>query len=177
MDFIRIGDKLVSRQKIIHMIDKALERRVAGASQQEVASMLGVDRSFVSRLETLGEIRKGQKIAIIGFPIGNKDELMQVAKEFGVDYCYLLTDEERWRLANESSGADLINEIMRVMAHARTYDTLIFIGSDMRIRFAEAMVDKQLIPINIGQSPIKGDRYVDPDKLRKILQTLQDHNT
>ncbi len=173
MDFIRVGDKLISRQRIVHMIDKALEKRVAGASQQEVANMLGVDRSFVSRLETLGEIRKGSKIALIGFPVGNKDELKQVADEFGVDYCYLLNDEERWRLANESSGADLINEIMRVVALARAHDTVIFIGSDMRIRFVEAMVDKQLIPINIGESPIKGDRYVDPEYLRKILQALQ----
>lgn len=173
MDFMRIGDKLISRERLIHMIDKALEKRVGGASQQEVANMLGVDRSFVSRLETLGEVRKGSKIALIGFPIGNKKEIQAVADEFGVDYCYLLTDEERWRLANESSGADIINEIMRVVALARTHDTLVFIGSDMRIRFVEAMVDKQLIPINIGESPIKGDRYVDPEKLREILRNLQ----
>ncbi len=176
MDFVRIGEKLVSRERIIHMIDKALEKRVGGASQQEVANMLGVDRSFVSRLETLGEIRKGGKIALIGFPLGNKEELQQVADEFGVDFCYLLTDEERWRLADESSGADIINEIMRIVALARTYDTLIFIGSDMRIRFAEAMVDKQLIPINIGESPIKGDRYLDPEELRGIFRNLQDHD-
>jgi len=62
---------------------------------------------------------------------------------------------------------------MRVVALARAHDTVIFIGSDMRIRFVEAMVDKQLIPINIGESPIKGDRYVDPEYLRKILQALQ----
>jgi predicted XRE-type DNA-binding protein len=170
---MRIGEKLISRERLIHMIDRALEKRVEGASQQEVANMLGVDRSFVSRLETLGEIRKGGKIALIGFPVGNKEELEQVADEYGVDYCYLLTDKERWQVANESSGADLINKIMRVVALARTHDTLVFIGSDMRIRFVEAMVDKQLIPINIGQSPIKGDRYVDPDKLRAILRSVQ----
>lgn len=174
---MRIGEKLVSRERIIHLIDKALEKRVGGASQQEVANMLGVDRSFVSRLETLGEIRKGGKIALIGFPVGNKDELKQVADEYGVDYCYLLTDEERWQLANGSSGADLINEIMKVVALARTYDTLVFIGSDMRIRFVEAMADKQLIPINIGQSPIKGDRYVDPDKLRTIFRSVQSQDS
>ncbi len=173
MDFIRIGEKLISREKLRHLIDKALEKRVAGASQQEVANMLGVDRSFVSRLETLGEIRKGGKIALIGFPVGNKEELTQIATEYGVDYCYLLTDEERWRLANESSGKDLINEIMRIVAFARTYDTVIFIGSNMRIRFAEALTDKQLIPIDLGPSPIQGDRYVDPNLLRNILHNIQ----
>lgn len=173
MDFMRIGEKLVSRDRIMQMVDKALEKRVAGSSQQEVANILGVDRSFVSRLETLGEIRKGGKIALVGFPIGNKQELQQIASQHGVDYCYLLTDAERWQLANESSGADIINEIMQIVAKVREYDTLIFIGSDMRIRFVEAMVDKQLIPINIGQSPIKQDCYVDPAKLSAILTDLQ----
>lgn len=174
MEFIRIGEKLVSRERIIHMLDKALTMRSEGASQLEAANALGVDRSFISRLETLGEIRKGGRIALVGFPVGNIPEVEQVAEEYGVDYVYLLTDEERWQLANESSGKDLINELMRLVAFVRTYDTLIFIGSDMRIRLAEALTDKQLIPINIGTSPIKGDRDVDISLLRSILNGLRE---
>ncbi len=173
MDFIRIGEKLVSRERIIHMIDRILERRIAGASQQEAANELGVDRSFVSRLETLGEIRKGGKICLIGFPVSNKEELESVAKEYGVDYCLLLTDKERWQLANESTGTDLINELMRLMALIRSYDTVIFIGSNMRINLAEALTDRQLISVNIGESPIQGDRYVEPKTLRQILEGLR----
>jgi len=173
MDFIRIGEKLVSRERIIHMIDKILEKRMAGASQQEAANDLGVDRSFVSRLETLGEIRKGGKICLIGFPVSNKSELEAVANEYGVDYCLLMTDKERWQLANESTGTDLINELMRLMALIRSYETVVFIGSNMRINLAEALTDRQLISINIGESPIQGDRYVDPEMLRRILQGLR----
>ncbi len=173
MDFIRIGDKLVSRDRIIHMIDKILDKRVAGASQQEVANDLGVDRSFVSRLESLGEVRKGGKIALIGFPVANKAELEQVCEEYGVDYTLLLTDQERWRLANESTGTNLINELMRLLALIRSHDTIIFVGSNMRIKLAEALTDKQLIPIHIGESPIQGDKYVDPEELRTILAGLR----
>lgn len=173
MDFIRIGEKLVSRERIIHMIDKILEKRTMGASQQEAANELGVDRSFVSRLETLGEIRKGGKVALIGFPVSNKSELEDVCQQFGVDYTFLMTDKERWQLANESTGTDLINEIMRLMALIRSYDTVIFIGSNMRIHLAEALTDKQLISINIGESPIQGDRYVDPQVLHQILEGLR----
>jgi transcriptional regulator with XRE-family HTH domain len=173
MDFIRIGEKLISRERVIHMVDRILERRAAGESQQEAANELGVDRSFVSRLETLGEIRKGGKVALIGFPVSNKAELEEVCQSFGVDYCLLLTDQERWQLANESSGTDLINQLMQLMATIRSYDTVIFIGSNMRIHLAEALTDKQLISINIGESPIQGDRYVDPEVVSQILEGLR----
>lgn len=172
MDFIRIGEKLVSRERIIHMIDKILDKRTAGASQQEAANELGVDRSFVSRLETLGEIRKGGKVALIGFPVSNKAELEAVCQQFGVDYTMLLTDKERWQMAN-SNGTDLINELMRLMALIRSYDTVIFIGSNMRIHLVEALTDKQLIAISLGESPIQGDREVDPQVLHQILEGLR----
>ena len=67
MDFLRIGSKLLSRQKLNQAIDKILEMRVQGNSQTEVAGILGVDRSFISRLEALGEVNRGQR-----FQTGNK---------------------------------------------------------------------------------------------------------
>jgi len=173
MGYIRIGEKLVSREKIMRMVDKVLERRASGLSQQEVASDLGLDRSFISRLETLGELRKGGKISLIGFPVGNKDELFAIAEEFGVDHVYLLTEAERWALIRERSGAELLNEIMSLLGALRAFDTVILIGSDMRIKLAEALVDKQIIPIYIGASPIREDRYVDPSELRAVLQGLR----
>ncbi|MBS4054428.1 MAG: transcriptional regulator [Thermaerobacter sp.] len=173
MGYIRIGDKLVSREKIMRMVDKVLERRASGLSQQEVAGDLGLDRSFISRLETLGELRKGGKISLIGFPVGNKDELTLVAEEFGVDHVYLLTEAERWALIRERSGAELLNEIMGLLGALRAFDTVILIGSDMRIKLAEALVDKQIIPIYIGASPIREDKYVDPSELRAVLAGLR----
>lgn len=173
MGYIRIGEKLVSREKIMRMVDKVLERRASGLSQQEVATDLGLDRSFISRLETLGELRKGGKISLIGFPVGNKEELADIAEEFGVDHVYLLTEAERWALIRERSGAELLNEIMSLLGALRAFDTVILIGSDMRIKLAEALVDKQIIPIYIGASPIREDKYVDPEELRAVLQGLR----
>ena len=129
MGYIRIGEKLVSREKIMRMVDKVLERRASGLSQQEVATDLGLDRSFISRLETLGELRKGGKISLIGFPVGNKKELADIAEEFGVDHVYLLTEAERWALIRERSGAELLNEIMSLLGALRAFDTVILIGS------------------------------------------------
>ncbi|HOK71270.1 MAG TPA: helix-turn-helix transcriptional regulator, partial [Bacillota bacterium] len=95
-NLIRIGDKVVDRDRIDRALDKLFDMRQNGASQAEVAAALGTDRSFVSRLENLGEIRKGERVAVIGFPIGNKEEIEQLAKKAGVDYVWLMNDEERW---------------------------------------------------------------------------------
>lgn len=172
MSYIRVGEKLVSKDRIMRTVEKVLDRRAAGMSQQDVANELQLDRSFISRLETIGELRKGGKIAIIGFPVLNKQELYDVAAEFGVDYVFLLTDEERWKWVRETTGAELLNEIMELVANVRAYDSVILIGSGMRIRLTEALVDKQVIPIFIGESPIREDKYVNPEELRTLLQGL-----
>ncbi|GAG04097.1 unnamed protein product, partial [marine sediment metagenome] len=84
MRFIRIGEKVISKEKLNKEINKILELRTKGVTQEGVARKLGVERTFVSRLESLGEIRKGKKIALIGFPIKNKEELTCLAKELGI---------------------------------------------------------------------------------------------
>ena len=173
MPYTRVGEKLISREKIMRTVDKVLERRAAGMSQQEVATELQLDRSFISRLETLGELRKGGRIALIGFPVANRDDLAAVAHDFGVDYIFLLTDEERWRWVKEKSGVEMLNEIMNLVGSVRSFDSIILIGSDMRIKLTEALVDKQVIPIFIGESPIRGDKFVDPEELRQLLQGLR----
>jgi len=173
MPYVRVGEKLVSRDKIMRTIDKVLERRSTGMSQQEVAYEMNIDRSFISRIETMGELRKGGKVALIGFPILNKAEIEGIALEFGVDHIFLLTEEERWTWVRSKTGTELLNEIMELVATVRAFDTVILIGSNMRIKLAEALVDKQLIPIAIGETPLREDKYVPPELLSNLLQGLK----
>jgi transcriptional regulator with XRE-family HTH domain len=172
MDLLRIGDKVLDRERIHKLVDQALDMRSAGLSQQEVAKTLGTERSFISRLESLGEIRKGGQIALVGFPVENKEELERMAREEGVDFIFLLTEEERWRFIENKSGLELFNEIMELIARAKTYSKVIFLGSDMRIRLMEALLDKKVFGIELGPSPLKEDIYVDPEELRGIIRKL-----
>lgn len=174
MPYVRVGDKLVSRDKIMRTVDKILERRSSGMSQQEVAYEMNIDRSFISRIETMGELRKGGKVALIGFPVLNKEELAEIAQEYGVDHIFLMTEEERWDWVRSKTGAELLNEIMGLVGTARAFDTVILIGSNMRIKLAEALADKQIIPVIIGETPLREDKYVDPEILREILRGLKD---
>jgi len=91
MDFLRIGDKIINNKKINRTILRILELREKGLSQSKVAREIGVDRSFVSRLESIGEIRKGDKIALVGFPVLNKKELQLLGREYGIEYIFLLS--------------------------------------------------------------------------------------
>lgn len=174
MDLMRIGSKLISRTRLIRWLDEILQMRVAGKSQQETAEALGVDRTFISRLEALGEVRKGGKVALIGFPIENKRELEEAARAEGVDFVLLFTEEERWRFAEGMSGAELINEIMRIGAELRSYDAVILLGSDMRIGLMESLIGKEnVIGIEIGRSPIRRDVRVEVDRIVELLRALK----
>ncbi len=172
MELIRIGDKLLSRKKAIQVIDAILDLRSQGYSQQEVARRLNLDRPFVSHLEKVAEVRKGTRVAVIGFPVSNKEELAVMLEQEGVDYWLLMNDEERWAFARNMNGLDFFNKLMEMVALVRTHDVVVFIGSNYRIRLVEALLDREVVGVELGESPIKGDKYVDPEKLRELIRSL-----
>lgn len=174
MEFIRIGNKLISRSRIARRIDEILEMRVAGKSQQETADALGIDRTFISRIEALGEVRKGSRIALVAFSVKNKEELERAAIAEGVDFTLIFTESERRHFASRRSGADLVNEVMQLTAELRAYDTVLFLGSDMRIEMVEAILGKErVIGIQLGRSPITSDVEVDVAHIVALIRELK----
>lgn len=172
-DLVRVGEKVISRAKLIDAIDRILDLRFRGMSQQEVADKLQVDRTFISRLESLGEVRKGGTVALVGFPVRNKDEVERVAREEGVDFILLMTERERRDFIEKRSGLDLFNDVMDLAARVRQHDVVVLIGSDKRIRILGALLDREVIRVEIGKSPIEEDKYVDPEALRATLRSLR----
>lgn len=173
MHLLRIGDKLLDRERIITTIDEILNLRLQGLSQQDVANRLSVDRTFISRLEGIGEVRRGGKVAVVGFPIANKKELEQILEEEGIEFYLIMTDAERWRFISDKTGQQLLNDIMDLIAKARAFDVILVIGSNYRIKLCQALVDKEVVGVEIGISPIQEDVYVDPETIRKLVKTLK----
>lgn len=173
MEFYRIQDKIISWQKIDQTLKKVLLLRSRGFSQQETADRLQVDRTFISRLEGIGELRKGQSVACLGFPVLNKDEIAEVLEKEGVDFIFLMTEKERLDFVNNRSGKELLNEIMDLIARVRKYEVVILIGSDERLRLSEAVLDGQVISLEIGSSPITEDKWVDPQEIKKIMRSIK----
>jgi len=171
MDFSRVGDKIINNKKINRTIEQILKLREKGYSQSRVAREIGVDRSFVSRLESIGEIRKGDKIALVGFPIGNKQELLEIANSYGLEYNLLMTEKERWNFINQKDGLELFNEIIEIIVRLKEFDLIIFLGSDMRMDLVDKLLDGKIIGIEIGNSPINEDKYVEPEKIIDVLET------
>lgn len=169
---LRIGEKIINRLKVHQMIDEMLDLRSQGFSQQEVANRVGIDRTVISKLETLGEVRKGGRVALIGFPIENCEELRLMAKQEGIDYSLLMSERERWDFVQNKTGVEFFNTIMGIIATLRTYDIVIILGSNMRIKLMEALLDKEVIGVQIGESPIADDKYIDPESVRVIVRQL-----
>lgn len=173
MDFYRIQDKIISWKKIEDTLRKTLLLRTRGCSQQEVADRLGIDRTFISRLEGIGELRKGQTLACVGFPILNKEEIQKILEAEGVELILLMTEAERLDFINKRSGRELLNELMEIMTKFKAYEVVICIGSDERIKLVENLINGQIISVEIGSSPIIEDKWVDPAKIKQILRNLK----
>lgn len=173
MDIWRLGDKIISRKKIDGILARMFELRSGGMSQTEVATRLGVDRTLVCRLENLGEIRKGKSLAVFGFPIKNKQDIYELLIREGVDYIFLLTENERWDFIGQKSGLELLNTIMEMIARAHTFDQVVVLGSNKRIKIIEAVLDKEVVGFEIGASPIREDKYVDPEEITRLIRAIK----
>ncbi len=173
MQLIRVGDKVINPERIYRMVNRMLELRASGHSQQEVAEMLEIDRTLISRLESVGEMRKGKKMALVGFPVKNPRELTELAQSEGLDLVLVMSERERLEFARNQNGAEVLNQVMGLIAQARECDAVIFIGSDQRLKMVEALVGPNTVGIEIGRSPMHEDVYVDPDMVRNLIRSLK----
>lgn len=165
----RVGEKIISMDKVYRMAERIMELREQGVSQQETAVRLNLDRSFVSRLEAAGEIRRGSRVAVIGFPLANVEELSELCFSYGLDYYLLMTNRERWVMVRDQKALDFIDRVFEMIALLRDFDTLVMISSEKWYRLAEVLLDLQVLFINLGPTPIREDCYVEPGLLDKIL--------
>lgn len=168
MKLYRIGDKVVSEDKLHDAIASILEDRAAGGTQDEVARTHGVQRSFISWLETLGEVRKGGRVALVGFPIANAPEVKALAEKHALDFVLVLSQAER----EEIEGGDpshIFNTLLETIATLRGYDTLVLMASDWRIKTMERILGTEVVGIPLGASPLREAVTVDLDQLDRVL--------
>lgn len=168
----RIGEKIISMRRIEEVVQSVLRLRSEGLSQQEVANALHLDRPFISRLESIGEVRKGKKVALIGFPLQNKEEIIQLARKKGVDYVWVMNEKERWDYVRNQTAMDFFNQVIKVITTLKAYDTVILAGSRKWQKIAEALLDNQIIFLEIGSSPIREDCFLNPDYLKRTLEQV-----
>lgn len=153
---IKIGNKLVSLERARNLVERIFHLRSTGSTQQEVASLLGVERSFISHLEGLGEIRRSKQIALIGSSVKNRVQVEQEAKELGIDLVYL-TDGERTRMG----------EILRIIAQVKGLDFVVFLGSDEEASLLERILDTRIVSIPLEKA----------DYLKEIIGELAEKRT
>lgn len=172
MQFYRIGNKVINSKYLDKTISKILKLRQSGYSQKKVAEELSLERSFISRLESIGEVRRGNKIAMVGFPVKNKEEIIEIAKKHGLEYILVMTEKERWDFIKKKSGLEIFNDVIEILVELKEFDLTIFIGSDMRLDLVDKLLDGKVIGLNIGESPINENKYVDPNEIEKILDSF-----
>lgn len=168
MRLFRIGDKVVSRDKLLDAVDAILGDRETGATQEEAARHAGVQRAFVSFLETLGEVRRGPRVALVAFPVENGEEVRELAGRYALDFVLVVSQAERESI--ESGDASRIfNQLLETLAVLRDFDTVVVAASDWRVKTIEKILGTEVVGMPLGASPLREDRHVDVDALASVL--------
>ena len=171
MELIRIGDKVVSRDKLLESVDAILADRAAGATQEEAARHAGVQRGFVSFLETLGEVRRGPRVALVGFPVANCEQVLELADTHAVDFTLVVSQAERESIES-GSPTQVFNQLLETLSVLRDFDTVVLMASDWRIKTIERILGTEVVGIPLGHSPIREDKQVDLAELDRILSAV-----
>lgn len=172
MRLFRVGNKVISLSKITDAVTAILEDRERGATQEEASRTHGVQRSFVSLIETLGEVRRGGRIALVGFPIANTAAVRAVADSHALDFVLVVSQDERESIES-GSAANIFNQLLETIAVLKDYDVLVLLASDWRIKTIERILGKEVVGIPLGHSPIRSDVEVDVDELEAVLSAVE----
>jgi phosphoglycolate phosphatase-like HAD superfamily hydrolase len=171
MRFYRIGDKVVGRDKLVDRIEAILVDRESGATQHEAAAAHGVDRSFVSWLETVGEVRRGARVAFVAFPVANVTDVRRVCDEHGVDFSLVISQAEREGF--ETGRADeVFNLVLDTLADLKDYDVVVIFASTKRTGTIEKILGREVIARPLGPSPLRHDVEVDLAELSDLLDAI-----
>jgi phosphoglycolate phosphatase-like HAD superfamily hydrolase len=169
--FYRIGDKVVGREKLIDQLEAILADREGGATQHEAATAHGVDRSFVSWLENLGEVRRGKRVAFVAFPVANVAEVRQACDEHGVEFSMVVSQAEREGF--EAGRADrMFNLVLDTLANLKGFDVVILMASTKRTGAIEKILGSEVICRDLGPSPLRHDVAVDIAELNDLLDAV-----
>lgn len=171
MRFFRIGDKVVSLEKLVDELSGILGERERGATQLEVSFGHGVQRSFVSWLETLGEVRRGPKVGLVAFPVANAEEVRVLAAERALDFVLVYSQAEREAIEG-GDATQVFNQVLEVLAELRDYDIVVLMASDWRIRTIEKILGREVIGLTLGTSPLREDVPVDVTELAAVLDAV-----
>jgi hypothetical protein len=171
MRFYRIGDKVVGRDKIVDEVEAILADRERGATQHDAAAAHGVDRSFISWLENLGEVRRGRRVALVAFPVANTDEVKKTCDDHGVELSLVLSQAEREGL--EAGRADtMFNMVLDMLADLKDFDVVIILASTRRTGAIEKILGREVIARTLGPSPLRHDVHVDIEELTDLLDAV-----
>ena len=171
MRFFRIGEKVVSHDKLVDAVDAILADREAGATQEEAARAAGVTRSVVSFLESLGEVRRGPRVALVGFPVANGDDVREVADRHAVDFVLVMSQAERESIES-GSPTNVFNRLLETLATLRDFDTVVHMASDWRIATIARILGSEVVGVPLGTTPLREDREVDVAELDRLLQGI-----
>jgi hypothetical protein len=115
-------------------------------------------------------VRRGGCIGLMAFPVANKEELLAVADRYGIEQRLVLSNRERWNLVEGVSGLDFFNQVMSVIEPFRRCDVVLAFVSPKWIRLAQALLEGEVLAVEIGPTPVSGDITVDPGEVERMLK-------
>lgn len=107
-------------------------------------------------------------MALVGFPVANAEEVIELAEAKAVDFTLVFSQAERESIES-GSASDVFNRLLETLATLRDYDVIVLIASDWRIELIERILGREVIAIELGHSPIREDVSVDLEELDRLL--------
>lgn len=171
MKLRRIGDKIISEDKLAASVRNILDFREGGATQIEAAERFGVQRSFVSFLETLGEVRRGRRVALLAFPVSNVGELALLGERYSLEKVLALSSHQGDMLIHDDAD-ELFNLSMSTLEELVDYDVVVICASDRNIASFQHVLPGDVVGFELGTAPLREPVPAPIDDLDRFFSEL-----
>ncbi|WDC85485.1 hypothetical protein PL321_09405 [Caloramator sp. mosi_1] len=68
----------------------------------------------------------------------------------------------------------MLESVLKIISEVRKYKHCIIIGSNVRTKILAKLLDSHVYTLEIGESPLKNDIYVEPQRVLDIIKTIID---
>jgi len=138
-----------------------------GGFRLQSERLFRIGNKLVSLEKTFHVTKKALELREQGYSQQETSDRLKIDRSF-----ISRNNNERWEMVQDKQALDFFNSMLELLTQLRKFDLLVMITSQKWYHLAEALLDIQIIHLDLGPTPIEEDCLFEQKRLETILDQI-----